>query len=656
MKKTPNQPLSMVFNDFKDGYVSYLDDANTPPTALRETLNVQLVQRNKLKPRPGSQPYGATLTTPITGGGEFTKTTAGVEVRYVWVIDNGAFKYSTDGGAWTTVSGKTWVTTAWTIGYQDRTRLYLVNGVDVLAYLDIALLTLNVYTGLSTPSPSAIAKTGLASTTYTTYYRVSAINAVGETAASASGAANSTIQVSKQRDYWISGTDYVTLTWGAVAGATGYNIYQGDASGQEFYLDTVDSTSTSYIDTGERAVNEYIAAPVADSTTGPTLSMITSSQNRLWGIATDGAVWWSGTGINSGAWHPFLGGGYIYLNKGSNQTVRTVVAYRDGKGNPLPTVLTSTPDGMGSTWHINLTTATIGTTTVIVPEAYQADNSVGTNSVRGVIVARNSVFYPSRIGWHVLGSKPNLLNVLATNEISTLIRPDVLNLKQTAMTSACGIYWEGKIHWSVPYGSSTNNEVWTLDLERNSWILRWNIGVKHFFTYTDSSGVTHLLAVPMSGTKLIEFTDTVNTYDSGVAFTTRIRSGLIHFDETHLTWAKPRKSFVEISRPKGTMTFKIFGTKKNKAFTSIGSRTITDTISSAGFGTFMFGAGMFGDVTYVPDTFSESSIKKRLKIGKKINNFTWELSSTEGNVDYTLMQVMIKEGYPIKTSDPTNWK
>lgn len=650
------KPISEVFNDFKDGYVSYLDDANTPITALRETLNVQLVQRNKLKPRPGSQPYGATLTTPITGGGEFTKTTAGVEVRYVWVIDNGTFNYSTDGGAWTSIATKAFVTTTWTIGYQDRTRLYLVNGTDVLAYLDIAALTLNTYTGVATPVPSAIAKGGLAATTYTVYYRVSAVNAVGETAASVSGAANSTIQISKRRDSWVVGTDTVTLTWGAIASVTGYNIYCGDASGQEFYLDTVDSTSLSYIDTGERGVNDFISAPIQDSTTGPVLTCITSIGNRLWGTATDGAVWWSGTGINSGAWHPFLGGGYVYLNKGSNQTTRVVVPYRDGKGNPLPTVLTSTPDGAGSTWHISLTDITIGSASGVAAEVFQADNSVGTNSIRGVVIARNSIFYPSRIGWHVLGSKPNLLNVLSTSELSVLIRPDVLNLKQTAMTGICGIYWEGKILWSVPYSSSTNNEIWVLDLEHNSWMLRWSIGVKHFFTSTDSSGTTHLLAVPTSGTKLIEFTDSVNTYDSGVPFPTRIRTGLNHFDDSHLSWAKPKKAFVELSRPKGTMTFKAFGTKKNKAFTALDSATITDTVSTAGFGTFMFGEGMFGDLTYVPDTFAESSKKKRLKIGKKINNFTFELSSTAGDVDYTLMQFMLKDGYAIKTSDPASWK
>jgi hypothetical protein len=655
--KSMGRQLEVVHDNFRDGYISLLDEGNMPPTALRETLNVMLVQRNKLKPRPGSKEYGVTLTTPVTGGGEFTRSESGTEVRYIWVIDNGSLKYSADGGSWTSVTGRTWSTSVWTDGYQDRTRLYLTNTTDGLAFLDLDTLTLSTYDSITTPNAPSLALTGItASGTNYVYYRVSAVNSVGETAAGTAGTSN----VSKTRDYWTTGTDYITLTITRVTGADRYNIYYADASGYEVYLDSVADPGTgatvTYRDGGEMAANDYISAPIDNTTSGPKLKSLVMSQNRLWGIASDGAVWWSGTGTQSGSFSPFYGGGYIYLQKGGKQTPQVVVHFRDGRGNPLPTILTSTPDGQGSTWHINLTTATIGTTTLLIPEAYQSDSSIGTNSPRGAVTINNSVHYPSRIGWQVLGSRPNLLNVLASREVSTNIRDDVDNLIQDSLSGVTGIYWRGKILWSVPYGSTENNEIWVLDLERNSWILRWSIGVKHFFMYTDSSNVTHLMAIPTTGTKLIEFSTAINTRDSGTPFETRIRSGLNFWDSTHTTWAKPKKAYVEVARPRGSMSFTLYGTKKNREFTSLKSISITDTISAAGLGTFMMGEPLMGDISLYPDTFSQASVKKRLKIGKRLNNYSWQFGSTSGDVDYTLMQVVIKDGYVVKTGDPSSWK
>ncbi|MBA2751596.1 MAG: baseplate J/gp47 family protein [Actinobacteria bacterium] len=93
--------------------------------------------------------------------------------------------------------------------------------------------------GLSAPTgvtatPSASGGT-LASGTY--YYKVSALNALGETIASAEVSA-----------VVVGPTGSVSIAWGAVTGATSYRIYRGTAAGAEntYYTDA----ATPFVDTG----------------------------------------------------------------------------------------------------------------------------------------------------------------------------------------------------------------------------------------------------------------------------------------------------------------------------------------------------------------------------------------------------------------------
>lgn len=653
------KPITQKVDDFSGGYNSYEERTDTPKNAVVEATNMMLEQNGKWRPRYGTRKYGTALTGPITGA-----PNPGVEVlyggnRYIPVIDNGSFKYSINGTSWTTVSGATFDTDVWTEMIQLRDRLYLSNGVDDLAFVDLSDFSMNTYSGISQPTGLAAVKTGLAATTYTYYYTVTAVNNVGETAA----VTEVSVQVSKERDNWDSTSNYVTVSWNAVAG-TGvrYNIYVGNQAGYNYYLTSVNGTS--FIDDGAVAYNELIESPIDDTTTGPKLTGIAAIDNRIWGVTADGAIYYSGSGSQVGSFSPFYGGGYTYLQKGSGELPKKVVGYRDGKGNPLPTVLTSTAFGAGSTWHIQITTSTIGDTILTIPASYRAIGSVGTNSPRGVIEAKNSIFYPSIKGWHVIGSKPNLLNVLSADEVSRNIRPDIRNLKQTSLGDVTGIFYDNVLLWSVPNGSSENNETWGMGFfnddrgsERVAWMGRWTIGVKHFFEYTDSNGASKLLAVPIDGTSLVEFTRSISCYDSGTAFSTRLRSGLIHWDDTHLTWARPEYAYIEMANPKGQVIFKVSGTQKNKAFSLLKSTTVTDTLSNVGFSTQFFSAKFFSDVSDAPTTFATSNVKKRTKrIGKLLNNWSWETSSSTGDTDFTVTRIIMKDAYPEETSDPTSWR
>lgn len=108
---------------------------------------------------------------------------------------------------------------------------------------------------LATPvnATHSTASTGgtLAPATY--YYRVSALNALGETLAS-----TETSQVVGAG----TSTNTVTVKWTKVTGATGYKVY-GRTTGAELFIATVGDVA-QYIDTG--AVTPAGALPAANTT------------------------------------------------------------------------------------------------------------------------------------------------------------------------------------------------------------------------------------------------------------------------------------------------------------------------------------------------------------------------------------------------------
>ncbi|MDD3005957.1 MAG: hypothetical protein PHX30_00005 [Candidatus Pacebacteria bacterium] len=110
---------------------------------------------------------------------------------------------------------------------------------------------------LATPSSVAVAPVGTAgSTTYG--YRISAINDNGQTLASAT-------TTTTTGNATLSSTNYNRVSWGAVAGATGYKVY-GRTSGSELLMATVDSPVLMYKDTNANTPSG--ALPTTNTTGG----------------------------------------------------------------------------------------------------------------------------------------------------------------------------------------------------------------------------------------------------------------------------------------------------------------------------------------------------------------------------------------------------
>lgn len=649
----------IVLDRFNRGLVTLVDESILFKTSAKESQNLMQKMDGRWSPRWGSDYYGVDAGDTIDGAAPFT--TDAQATHLVAAVD-GTIKRSTDDGeTWDSCTGASLTGGNKVYFIQIGSYLYIANGVDSLVRYD-GTTTLTTYTALSTPGAPTPTKTGLTGTTYTASYRVSAVNSVGETVGSTAG----TVTVGKTRDNWTVGTDYITVTWTKVSNATGYNVYYKDdlnGAGEHVYVGSVvqpSGATVTFTDNGESSqpLNTFVVAPEGDTTSGPAFTHMELSGNRIWATLDPDNPWrvyWSGSGTNIGAFSPFNGGGYIDLEKGGRERPKAVVHYRDGKGGAFATVLTSDPEGVGSVWQISLESVSIGDTSFVVPSATKIVGSVGSNAPLSVVKVKDDIMFFNRRGWFSLGSRAQMLNLLSTDEISSNIRPTIQGMTGSAIGDVCAYYYDAKVFCSMPRGSDTNNEIYINDTERKNWSGPWSVGVERFFQYSDTDGNTHLLAVPIAGSRLIEFSENIEG-DLSEAFSTRLLTGLYPVDENRNAWAKIRYAYIELNNPVGNITFSVLGTGKRDGYSQVGSISITDTVSNSGYSAnSQFSNFLFSDTSVTPTVYSQASVKKRIRINKLLNNIQFKVTTDARGDSYTLLSISAK-GYLIPTGDPQSWK
>ncbi|AOZ65117.1 major tail protein [Arthrobacter phage Greenhouse] len=119
--------------------------------------------------------------------------------------------------------------------------------------LNVAVIASQAFLNAPVLTKGATATTGGTLAAGPTFWRITAINANGETLASNEISSTLTGSTSTQ-----------VMTWGAVAGATGYKVYRGTFSGGQDRLVTTLGAVTTYTDTG--AAGSASSVPATNST------------------------------------------------------------------------------------------------------------------------------------------------------------------------------------------------------------------------------------------------------------------------------------------------------------------------------------------------------------------------------------------------------
>lgn len=656
---TPKIDRVSVKNWLK-GTTTALDDGRTPVDGLRASGNVILDQDGTIRPRPSLVRYGTQPTGTILGEVyEFRKASAtpGAVDEY-WLITMqlvaGVAKIyvNKDGGAWTVCNGKTYSTTASAHFMQVDNKVLIMNGSDFLSYLDIPTLIVTPFVALSAQSITSAVATGIGGAGFTYYYQVTANSTVGETAASVA----TSVAVTKLRDLWIAASEYVTVTWPAnptaVAGTT-YNVYlavQNPAGGGTATLIASGVQGLTFRDDGTAAADVNTPAPLGDSTAGPkcTRGTVINGQVFLVGDKDNPRyIRYGGTGASVLDFSPFNGGGWVEIARGTKEIPVAVKAFRDGRGNPQINVLCQGTNGTGKRYLMSSQTVTVGTTVIAFFDITEDNGQDGTDSPDGVIVYRDSIWYPSRDGFKTTGTKPQLQNILSTDTVSETILNDVRNLNSAYMSLCVGLAFQGRLYWAVANGATTNNEIWILDLNRGgAWMKPWNIAASWMMLYNDNSGQTHHII--LKNNVMYELTYAQASNDDGTAFATNATSGLIKFSEDTLEWAKVIDISFVLLRPQGVINFAVSGKTEDSSFAGVGTGSYVGSSSVAGWGEAGWGGApnkIFGwsNFSVVPISFGAAQQLVTVEVDEELNYIAWELDTGSIATDYQLADVIIRK-------------
>lgn len=640
----------LSLDKFKGGTSTIIDEARISPEQAKETVNLIQVQDGLWKPRWGTTYYGLEITgeSSIIGASEYI-TSAGVRELIVIGGTTGKAYKSTNGGTWSEITGATFNTSALHYFLQINNRLYITNGVNPLTLYDGSALTR--YSSISAPTGLGLARgSALSAGSYTFFYTVTALNSVGETL----GATEQSITTNKDRILWSLANEHIDITWNTVAGATQYQIYISTESGKQVLL--AYSATNSYRDNNYATPNPFVLVPDVNTTQAPSFTQMDMSGNRIWATRDPSnryRVYMSGVSAYIGYFSAYFGGAWVDLEKGGRETPVWVGHYRTGKGDSAATVLCSTPEGVGSIWQISLEQQTVGNTSFVVPIPTKIVGTIGADSSRMAVKVGDELMFGNKRGVFKLGTKENITNVLATQEISEHIRPSYRSLNFAKSSQFCGYWYDAKVFFSATEGTGENDLIFIYDTERKNWNWKWTIGVRQFLEYTDASGLTHFLIVPTSGGRMVECGLNIAN-DLGQAFKTSYISGLYPIDGDKKVFAKVQDAILELGRPKGEIKFEVLGLEKKRGFASLATKTIGDTVSTINFVSSLFSNYLFGYEPNVPRTFAKATIKKRLRVRRLVNAVQFHVYSDKADTDYTILSIQL-DGRKIPVRVPSIW-
>lgn len=634
-------------NNFAKGYVSTFNSARRPEDSLSDMTNAELVEDNIPRPRPPSVQYGDQPQYEIIGRGAYRYNGIRGQLFMMNVSGVGKIYRQVNGENFVLIGGlNTYAIDGDFAGFrQSKSRVYVFNGKDNLSYIDLSTMATVEYVALATPAaPTGTPASGLTSGTkpYNYYYKVTANNAVGESAASPASAA---VNVNAIRDNWTAANS-VAVTWTSVPNATSYTLYGGTDPNQLYEIITLSGLTTlSYTDDGSLTLNPFKEAPSSNSTEGAVFvwMYVDKRNSQVFGVDNANKLYYSAAG--TGDFSSLNGGGYTTIDEGGDTQLNFVDGFRTGKGDPVITTSSRGAAGKGYINHVTFESVTYGDQTIFYPNVIEANGQSGTYAPRATPKVRDALIYPTGDAIKTTGTSQNIVNILTTTTLSSLIEPDINKINLDALHNASAVEYQDRVYFALPVGSAQNNEIWYIDFARkNAWVLRWTVAARDIWLYEDSEGVSHLCYLSGYGAdnKILEFTraGSQTTTDDGVPFRSRVAFSSLVWDEDGVSLANIRNQFYKLLQPKGNIMANSYGLSKRGATTNTGSDTFSVEVSFTGIGQWDYsGDYLYGDDVGQIDSFANSIAVLNIKPKGLINQLDWEVVTEGANCDYLLSAV-----------------
>lgn len=472
-KQKNNDIKEEVISGFLGGLNDFQDETLLKESELSEAKNV-ILEVDGIAPRPGTLDYADSTDSTVLGGMGYYNSDGTHE--FLRMSGARVKKYVSDTP--TAVDTDAYSTTADANFVQARDNVYIFNGVDNLSYYNGTAIT--VYTALTTPDAPTVARVGATSGSKDYSYRVSAFNTVGETLAStATAITNGTSS--------ITASNYNRITWSAVSGATGYNVWGRESTGlTETYIKTV--YSTGYNDNEGIDPSTTLLPPEGNTTEGIICTMGIFAISRIFAAGdpdNPSRLYYGGVGTNIGNFSGSTeGGGYVDVFKNDGAQIRAIVPFQGG-------VIVGKDNGI---YKFSFTTISVDGNTVSVPQLEEITRSFGMISFRGVQAVENDIVFPAkkdgRLAFYSLGNQENYAgSVLRTNELSIKISDRLRDVNLSRLNRASGFYFNSLYGCAVSTGgSSVNDRVWILDTRFGAWVYWEGFSPRFFMTYEDDDG------------------------------------------------------------------------------------------------------------------------------------------------------------------------
>jgi len=625
-KKRNRSIINIHQNNFGKGYISTYANSRRPRDSVSDATNCELVQDNIYRDRPPLVRYGSQPTGIVNGRGKYRFN----GIRGELFMIAGKVYTRVDGGVFTLIGGvNSYNTTAWAGFVQSKSRVYIYNGLNNLGYIDLPTMATVEYTALSAPAaPTGTASANLASAplNYKFFYKWTANNAVGESAASSSSAQ---ININDIRDNWtVANGKSITVSGTLLAGATSYTLY-GSSNGQDFYEITTiaNPTTLSFVDDGSLTLNPFKQAPAGNSTQGYifTYMYVDTRNGQVFGTTADNKMAYSAPG--TGDFSSLNGGGYTTIDEGGDTLLNFVDGFRTGKGDPVITCSSRGAAGKGRFNHVTFQDATYGDQVITYPNVIEANGQSGTYAPRATVKARDGLIYPTGDNIGNTGTSQNIVNILTNNTLGDLIIPDINKITVGSLSKAAGVEYQDKVYFALPVGSTENNEIWILDLARkNAWTLRWPVAAKDIWLYEDSAGKPHLCA--LVNNLIMEFTrtGTVPSTDDGVAWRWRLAFSSLVWDEDGITLGNINNQYFKLLEPTGSIAANTYGLSKRGVTVDTGGDSYSVSVSFTGIGVWDYsGDYQYGGEVGTIDSTAQSVAVLRVRPKGLLNELDWEV-------------------------------
>jgi hypothetical protein len=615
-----DKTLTTVNNKWIKGLNTLVSNTQIRPDELSEATNIQLVEDGKIQcPRDGQAYFGSTNGSRVLGISSFYPTSG---TRYLLrMVGTTLQKYNSSSGGWDNLTGAAYTTglranMATAYDYQ-----YICNGTDALTKTDGSTIT--TFTELTVPTNLAVARSGGSAGTFVYSYKVSAVNAVGETTPCAAVTDTASVDT-------LTTSVKMVLTWTAVTDSIGYNVYGMSATAGHTFMQYLDGNgSVTYTDDNSDTPSTVFTPLEGNSTGGQKGKYISVYKDSLFisGDANNPSrLYYTGGGDKIDDFTVNNGGGFIDISKNDGQVLTGSVVFKDS-------LIVFKED---SIYKFNFLTDGM-------PGLEQISSSVGCIANRTIVAVENDVYFLGRDNVYTLGNQQGFaFDVLRTNAISMRVRTIVESFDPAYIQNASAVYAKTANQRLVilsytPAGSTTNTNALVYDFERDGWYKWTNINANCWTTYIDANGINYVLYGDDSSGYVKQVLTGTTDFSSVIRGYFRLRAEDFSTKSGgNLTSYKTLKDMYMVLRsPTKSITFNIIA----DGVTTVYSTNISTTYPSVNFGHYLF-PFLLGESVGTGSTEQDNNIVRRIRNANlTARSFMYEYDTGTSGGSFTLVEI-----------------